>query len=135
MSDIQPKGIPVTIADQEWHFYLTIAAADEIQDHYDQPLSQVMNTLLTNERERYGAVAYLAAVLTSDEVRRGKLDKKAHTEKELRDLLDVPEANRLTGIILRAYGISMPERDEDEDPNLTRTSRKRSTSRGSSTSE
>ena len=66
-----------------------------------------MNTLLTNERERYGAVAYLAAVLTSDEVRRGKLDKKAHTEKELRDLLDVPEANRLTGIILRAYGMSI----------------------------
>lgn len=124
MSDLQPKGIPVTISDQDWHFYMTIAAADVIQDHYDLPLQDVMNRLY-KERDRYSTCAYILSVLTADEVRRDKLDIKAPTEKELRDLVDVPAANRLTMSILRAYGISMPEKDEDDDdPNSKRRSRK-----------
>lgn len=124
MSDLQPKGIPVTISDQDWHFYMTIAAADVIQDHYDLPLQDVMNRLY-KERDRYSTCAYILSVLTADEVRRDKLDIKAPTEKELRDLVDVPAANRLTMSILKAYGISMPEKDEDDDdPNSKRRSRK-----------
>ena len=124
MSDLQPKGIPVTIDDQDWHFYMTIAAADVIQDHYDLPLQDVMNKLY-HERERYSTCAYILSVLTADEVRRDKLKVKAPTEKELRDIVDVPAANRYTMSILRAYGISMPEKDEDDDdPNLKRRTRK-----------
>lgn len=124
MSDLQPKGIPVTIDDQDWHFYMTIAAADVIQDHYDLPLQDVMNKLY-HERERYSTCAYILSVLTADEVRRDKLKIKAPTEKELRDIVDVPAANRYTMSILRAYGISMPEKDEDDDdPNSTRRTRK-----------
>lgn len=125
MSDLQPKGIKVSIDNQDWHFYMTIAAADVIQDHYDKPLQDVMN-MLYRERERYSTCAYLLSVLTADEVRRDKLDIKAPTEKELRDIVDVPAANRYVMEILRAYGISMPTKDDDEDddPNSTRRTRK-----------
>ena len=43
MSDVQPKGIDVIISDQEWHIYMSIAAADIIQDHFDLPLQLVMD--------------------------------------------------------------------------------------------
>ena len=135
MSDLQPNGIKVNLDGQEWHFYMTIAAADVIQDHYDKPLQDVMN-MLYRERERYSTCAYILSVLTADEVRRDKLSIKPPTESKIRDIVDVPMANKLTMKILQSYGISMPEKDDDEDddPNLKRRSPKNSTSRGSSTS-
>lgn len=123
MSDMQPKGIPVEVDGFTYHFYLTIAAADTIQDHYDLPLHEVMSQLM-KEPERYSVCAYVTSVLMADEVRRDKLKKKTPTEAQCRDIIDVPKAGELSVSILRAYGFSMPERDEDDDPNRTRRTRK-----------
>lgn len=123
MSDMQPRGIPVTIGGKDWQLLLTIAAADIIQDHYDAPLETAMNRLFP-ERERYGTCAYMLSVLISEQARRDGI-KKFPDEAALRDLIDVPEANRLTPAILQAYGLHMPkpDDDEDEDPNVKRSRR------------
>ncbi len=122
MSDVQPKGIDVEIAGQVWYLYMSIAAADIIQDHYDLPLQQVMDQLF-DERERYDTCVYLLTVLMADEVRREGLERQVPTADQLKDLLDVPSVNKLTGIILVSYGLSMPQADEDDDPNAERSPR------------
>ncbi len=118
MSDVQPRGIDVEISGQVWHIFMSIAAADIIQDHYDLPLQQVMDQLF-DERMRYDTCVYLLTVLMADEVRREGLDREVPSADQLKDLLDVPSVNKLTGMILVSYGLSMPEREEDDDPNLT----------------
>ena len=122
MSDVQPRGIDVEISGQVWHIFMSIAAADIIQDHYDLPLQLVMDKLF-DERERYDTCVYILTVLMADEVRREGLSQEVPTIEQLKDLLDVPTVNKLTGMILVAYGLSMPEREEDDDPNMTRSPR------------
>ena len=42
------------------------------------------------------------------------------TEQEIKWALDVPAADRLVGVLLRAYGYALPE-DEAADPNGKRS--------------
>ncbi len=118
MSDLQPQGIPITLLDGvERHFLFTLSAVDIIQSHYDLALATVI-AKLADEREVYDTISYLAAVLINDEIRRSGLVEEKMTQERIRDLIDVPLAGKISRAILRSYGYSLPENDEDDDPNL-----------------
>ena len=117
MSDLQPRGLPVTVGGVERHFLFTLAAVDEVQSKYDLPVSQVI-AKLADEREVYDTVASLTAILVNDEIRRNGRKELEVTEKEIKWSLDVPAADFLVGVILRSYGYALPEQ-EDENPNGT----------------
>lgn len=120
MSDLQPKGVPITLGDVERHILFTFSAIDEIQAHYDMPIGDVL-LKMSDDREAFGAVAYIMTVLVNDEIARrnyyeGK-DEKEISLKEMNWMLTAPEMGLAIGAILLAYGNSLPEADEDDDPN------------------
>ena len=92
MSDIQPKGLPVTIGGVERHFLFTLAAVDEVQSKYDLPVSRVI-AKLADEKEVYDTVASLTVILVNDEIRRNGGKESEITEKEIKWMLDVPSAD------------------------------------------
>ena len=114
MSSLQPKGIPFEIGGVKRKILFTLAAVDEIQEKYDLPVSRVI-AKMAEEREVYATVASLATILINDEIRRDQTGEKEVTEQEVKWMLDVPAADALVGVILRSYGYSLPQAEE-EDP-------------------
>lgn len=117
MSDLQPKGVPVTFLDGvERHFLFTLAAVDDVQDHYGEAVGKVM-TRISDEMEGYGVLAYLAMVLANDEIRRstGKTDDDYLTEQQVKEMIDVPLAGKVLRAIFKSFGHALPESDDDDD--------------------
>ena len=119
MSDLQPRGIAFEVGGVERHFLFTLAAVDEIQAKYELPVSQVI-TRLADDEQVYQTIAVLTTILINDEIRRTGSGEKEVTEQEIKWVLDVPAADRLVGVLLKAYGYALPE-DEDQDPNGERS--------------
>lgn len=119
MSDLQPKGIAFEVGGAERHFLFTLAAVDEIQAKYEMPVSQVIARLADDEQV-YQTIAALTTILINDEIRRAGNGEREVTEQEIKWALDVPAADRLVGVLLRAYGYALPE-DEEADPNGKRS--------------
>lgn len=118
MSDLRPKGIPVMINGEERHLLFTLNAIDEIQDHFDAPMTEVWDKL-TDKRESEKTIRYLICTLLNDEAareqRNGK-ELKSYTEEEVGWAITVENVNEIMMALLDAYGLSLPEPDEDDSP-------------------
>ena len=114
MSDLQPRGIPVTIAGVERHFLFTFAAIDEIQDHFDKPLPEIIG-LLSDERMVYKVSGYIVTTLINDEIVRNDGKGKGAELMQIMRSLDLSMLKYVVTSILKAYGVSVPEPDEEDD--------------------
>ena len=113
MSDLNPKGIAVEINGQEYSLLLTINKIDEIQARCNMPLHDAI-----------GAVAEAAGENTDTEVMKTfctvlsvLLSTSEHevTEEDIREMVEYREYSSTAWAILAAYGISMPESDEEDE--------------------
>ncbi len=114
MSDLQPRGISIMIGGVERHILFTFSAIDIIQDHFDLPLVEVIQ-LLKDDRQVYKVAGFILSTLIQDEIMRNGGNGRGPELMEVMRMLDISMTNRVLRAILKAYGISMPEPDEDED--------------------
>lgn len=120
MSDLRPKGIPVEIDGVERYMLFTLNAIDELQEHYKEDLSKVIDKL-TDKEEAVSTLRQILVTLLNDEADReaamnGK-DLKRYSLKEIGWLISLDNQEQVLLAVLAAYGISLPEGD-DENPNL-----------------
>lgn len=118
MSDLQPKGIKISLPGVvECEVRFTISVVDEVQDHFDKSVGEVMSDL-TDRRASYDTLAFLVMALVNNAIRRSKSGGELLTLEEVKDLIDIPMANELVRPVMRAYGYSLPEDDDEgDDPN------------------
>lgn len=120
MSDLRPRGMPVTINGTEWHFLFTLNAIDEIQDKTGKSLYEVMAGL-TKQETVLKTARDLTMILANDEIQRRKFEgdecaMQLVTEKQAGWMIDLQNIKEITRALFEAYGCSMPEPEED-DPN------------------
>lgn len=119
MSDLQPQGVQIVIGDVERHLLFTISVIDKIQDKYGKPLSSVVE-MLQDDDKIVQVVFDLMFLMINDEIDRERFfnHKEAENmkEQELKYLMDYAHMGEYVGAILKAYGVSIPEA-EDDDPN------------------
>lgn len=119
MSDLRPKGIPVTIGGEERNFLFTLNAIDDIQDHFEMSLAEIISNLVDKELS-YKTMRYIIMALLNDEAEReaaaGEDRYKRVTEKEVGWLVTLENEATIVLALLEAYGYSLPK-GEDEDPN------------------
>lgn len=120
MSDARPRGCKVALMDGvEREILFTLAAVDEIQDHYNMPISEAMS-LLMDERDSYAVLSYIAMVLINDSISRKNMMTGGKEEglslQQVKWLIDVPMAEDVMRAVMTAYGFSVPEADDDEEP-------------------
>lgn len=115
MSDLRPTGVAVAIGGEERHFLFTLNVIDTIQEHYDCSLEEVIDKL-TDKRESVKALRYVVMELLNDEAERA--DLKRYTEQEAGWIVSQENLMEVTLAVLKAYGLSLPEPDEFDSPNV-----------------
>jgi hypothetical protein len=114
MSDLQPRGISINIGGVERHLLFTFSAIDLIQDHFDKPLSKVID-MLGEERTCYKVAGFIVCTLINDEIKRNGGKGRGLELETVMQSLDLSMTKRILNTILKAYGVSLPEGDEDDD--------------------
>ncbi len=120
MSDLKPRGIPVELDGVERHLLFTLNIIDEIQDRYEKNIHEVICSL-GEERDENHVLRELVTILLNDEAKRSERlygEKKFEkvTEKDVGEMIGLDNYWEVTAKVMQAYGISIPEADED-DPN------------------
>lgn len=121
MSDLRPKGVPVMIDGVERHLLFTLNVIDNIQEHFDMTLEEVID-LLTDKRKSNQTLKTILMMLLEDEVERkeytgGAGELKKYSQKEIGWLVTVDNVTEILLAVLKAYGLSLPEPGDDF-PNL-----------------
>ena len=122
MSDLRPVGVPIELGGVERHFLFTLNAIDAVQSHYDMTILDALNKLF-DANEQVESLKFLTMTLINDEVEREKWrnpdsDLNKVTENDVGYMVhsfNMPEVRKA---ILAAYRISVPESDENDDPNM-----------------
>lgn len=120
MSDLQPVGIVLKLRDGvERRILFTLSVVDEIQSHYDLTVPEVFAK--TGEaKEQSDALGFIVLSLINNAIKRENrlrgTDEPYLTMEYVKDNIDmliIPEINRA---IAKSYGYSVPEPDEDDEP-------------------
>ena len=122
MSDLRPVGIPIELGGVERHFLFTLNAIDTVQSHYNSTMFEALDKLF-DANEQNEALKFFTMTLINDEVEREKWknpssDLKEVSEKEVGWMIHVENMGIVTTAILSAYRISVPESNENDDPNM-----------------
>lgn len=122
MSDLRPVGVSIELDGVERHFLFTLNAIDAVQSHYNMPVLDALNKMF-DAKEQTSALKFLTMTLINDEVEREKWknpdsELKEVTEKEVGWMIHADNIGEVTVAILAAYRVSIPESDENDDPNM-----------------
>jgi hypothetical protein len=115
MSDLRPKPVSVSIGGREYGLLFDLNAIDEIQDRLDISISQI-GELLTGERRAYKAIKAILAVLINEAADAAGSPERV-TEAQIGRMLTAADVPRAADAIVAAFTVSMPEPEEDADPN------------------
>lgn len=120
MSDLRPIGVPVIIDGVERRMLFTLNVIDEVQEHYNKPLAEIINELL-GKADALKTMRYLTYALLDDEAQRKATSGeslKQYSEKEIGWLITLENQEEILLAILKAYGLALPENNkEDISPN------------------
>ena len=110
MGIFKPRGVAIVLNGEERHFLFTLNMIDQIEEKYDKPLMEVLEDVAN------------VVILLNDEAERNKrmkasVEYSTVTEADVGDMIGLDNYYEVMKALLKAYGISMPEVDEDEDPN------------------
>lgn len=121
MSDLRPQGVKVNLDGVEREFLFTMNAIEEIQSKYGKTVLDVL-TEISDQEKMPETIKSITSILLTDEAERKKWKDPDSTlpsvsEKEAGWMVTADNIDEVTVAILRAYRISIPEPDEDENPN------------------
>ena len=106
---------------EERHFLFTLNMIDQIEEKYDKPLMEVLEDV-ANDTGNGHLMRDIVVILLNDEAERNKrmkasVEYSTVTEADVGDMIGLDNYYEVMKALLKAYGISMPEVDEDENPN------------------
>jgi hypothetical protein len=120
MSDLRPVGVPIEIDGVERHFLFTLNVIDGLQEDYDADLSQIIKDLVEDGKTDK-MLRHIVTALLEDEAERAKAlrgeELERYTEQGVGWLITLENKEAFLLAVLKAYGVSIPEADEDDDPN------------------
>jgi hypothetical protein len=128
MRTLKPIGCLIDFDGKERHFLFTINVIDQIQDHYDMHIDEVMNMLLGKEpeerRKSYSNLKYIVTTLVNEDVEIHNEESeekwKPVTENYIGRHISMDNIGIVTLTVIQAYTASLPAKeseDEEEDPN------------------
>ena len=125
MSDLRPRGVKIRLGSKEYGMRFTLNAIDEIQEHFDIPISQLAE-LFKDGKTQIKNLRYLLTVLINEDidcVNDETGEKQPHVEESyVGRHLDLSNMTELMSAIFKAFNKGAPEPEAgdegDDDPNL-----------------
>ena len=116
VTELRPgPGLPVTVGGIEFHFLFTWAVVDALQSRYQLSLWDVVQRL-ADPMTAYETGGRIITELIADDIyRNGEGLIKPPTYEQVMHVIDMKQTDYMQERLLKAYGISMPEKDEDDD--------------------
>lgn len=123
MSDLRPKGVTIVLDGIERELLFTLNAIDAIQSKYGMTVFAVLKRI-TDQNSLPETIKDMLSILLTDEAERAHWKNPDSTlpavsEKEAGWLVTIDNLSEVTDAIFEAYRISIPDPDEDTDPNRT----------------
>lgn len=116
MSDLRPKAEQIKLGNNEYGLRFTLNAIDEIQDHFDAPISKLVD-ILGDERKSFKAIKYILTVTVNEDIQVRKdegEDVNLIDEKFVGRYIDTKNMAEITNALLRSFSTSIPETEEED---------------------
>jgi hypothetical protein len=128
MRILKPVGTEIDIDGKERHLLFNINVIDELQEHFDMYIGDILNSLLERQDKEkqkafYDTVVCILTVLLNEDVRLHNKHNPSDpweniTEEYLKEeVLTNSTSATITLEILKSFNGSLPK-NEDDDPNL-----------------
>lgn len=121
MSTFKPRGTAVVLGGEERHFLFTLNMIDEIEEKYDKPLRNVIEDVANDVKSGHLLRDLVTMLLNDEAARNGRMQAgnvyPEVTEKDVGDMIGLDNYYEVLAAFLKAYGVSLPEGDGDDDPN------------------
>ena len=118
MSDLRPNGVEIELGGQNRRFLFTINVIDEIQEKCNLPLIDAMKHIvdfIDKNAEDHEAITVfktvVAALLNGDGI------GEALEADDVGRLIHLGNYKMVAWKVLEAYGVSIPDPDEDDEDN------------------
>jgi len=118
MSDLKPTGVKIKLGNQEYGMRFTLNVIDDIQEHFDIPISQ-LGELFTDEKKQIKNLRFLLMKLINEDIdcvmdETGK--KIPHVdERYVGRHIDTNNMHELMNLIFRVFSEGIPKAEEDDE--------------------
>ncbi len=117
MSDLQPKKPTIILGEKEYPILFSLNVIDEIQDHFDKPISE-LSEMLSDERMAFKAIKFILTALINEGFADEEINENVN-ERFVGRKITPQNMGNLSSAILSAFGGSIPESTDEEIPNET----------------
>lgn len=128
MNHLKPIGVEVILDGKSRHFLFTFNAIYDIQEHFEKSIEEVFDGL-TDPNLAKQCLQYIVYALLTDEYERETSDNnktlKKYSLREVGWLLTQDNYAEILIAVLKSYGVSLPEPDEFENPNIKSATQKK----------
>ena len=124
MSDLNPKSKEIMLNGTKYGMRFTINAIDDIQEHFDIPISE-LSKIMNDERHSISNLRYILTVLINEDIDiRNDLGEQLQpvTERYVGRHINTDNMSEIIGAIYGCFNDGAPKVDNDDsedlDPNL-----------------
>ena len=117
MSDLRPKPRKIKLGGREFGLLFSINAIDDIQDHFDIPIANLIE-LLQDERDVFKNLRYLLTVLINEAIDDEEKGEPHVDERWVGRKITPENLQSLCDDILKSFSDGTPETEDEENPNV-----------------
>lgn len=115
MSDLQPKKPTIQLGEKEYPLLFSLNVIDEIQDHFDISISQLLE-ILNDERKAIKSIRYILTLLINEGLADDESGETVDEQFVGRKITPQNTGTLITSI-LSAFSGSVPQSEDEEIPN------------------
>lgn len=123
MRILKPTGTPIELEDKTYNLLFTVDAIDDIQEHFDNDIVSILNSMGKDIRNGYKIVAYVLMTLINSAHERDGL-KDRYDLKKISSYVTNSTVKMLIPLLIQVFNNDSPQR-EDDDPNPQSEQRKK----------
>lgn len=128
MNDLKPIGEEIVLDGQTRHLLFDFNVIYTIQQHFDEPINDSINRMIESDKKMEYLQFFLYALLQDEYERTPQSERENLKEYSLHEIgwmIDIKNERDIFAAVLRAYGISLPDKDEFESPNVMSAEQKK----------
>ncbi len=120
MRNLNPKPVDIEFDGKTYGVQFNINMIDEVQTHFEKPIGEIYDLIMDSPKSAAN-LRYLLTALLNDAIETQEVQTDEHiprlSEAEVGRKIDIRAFDYYYKKVIEAFGVSLPETNEDDDPN------------------